>query len=332
MGEQTKIRSRIILLSIASFLVGAAVVWILPVRRDNPGIKRITYAHANYKYVKPLLAIEVGEKQQFSEYRPLLNQLTDSVNTMVAAGLASSISVYFRDLPSGRWTGVNEDKKFSPGSLLKVPLMITYLKLAEEKPEILQSKLVYEGPDENVMETIKPAQTIVKGQAYMVDDLIRRMIIYSDNNAAILLFDHVDIKAVNQVYSDLGLDFPEDKANLDYISARQYSLFFRLLYSATYLGPEMSELALNYLSLTDFRNGVKKGVNTNIPVADKFGERAFQSSNSQITAYELHDCGIVYHERHPYFLCVMTQGPNKQDLPEIIQKISKTVFTEVDKK
>jgi hypothetical protein len=42
-----------------------------------------------------------------------------------------------------------------------------------------------------------------------------------------------------------------------------------------------------------------------------------------------HDCGIVYYPKHPYLLCVMTQGQDPETLENAIAEISKFTYTQV---
>jgi hypothetical protein len=37
----------------------------------------------------------------------------------------------------------------------------------------------------------------------------------------------------------------------------------------------------------------------------------------------------VYYPRSPYLICVMTRGADAQKQADVIQKVSKTVYTEV---
>src|SRR6185437_13516132 len=93
----------------------------------------------------------------------------------------------------------------------------------------------------------------------------------------------------------------------------------------TYLSPEMSEKALKLLSQTTFTSGIVAGVPKNIPVAHKFGERAYDTDATK----ELHDCGIVYFPNHPYMLCIMTKGTDFGSLATVLKTISQKTYDEV---
>ena len=69
---------------------------------------------------------------------------------------------------------------------------------------------------------------------------------------------------------------------------------------------------------------------SNIKISHKFGEVVFTNDDSSKST-ELHDCGIVYYPKHPYFLCIMTHGDNFDKLESTIKDISGAVYSEVQK-
>ena len=71
-------------------------------------------------FVNPLLEYTAAENQ-FSEIAPLNEALSDRIAMEVKNGNATNIGVFFQDLSSGRWAGVNQSDKFSPASLQKSP-------------------------------------------------------------------------------------------------------------------------------------------------------------------------------------------------------------------
>jgi beta-lactamase class A len=275
-------------------------------------------------FIRPLLAYNTPELPPSNPLKEdlmsLVNQKKDGVN---------SVSVYYRDLNTGKWFGINQDETFIPASLFKVPLMITYLKYAEKHPQIL-SQEIYNSLDknENENETIKPLKTVTKGESYTVEQLLNYMIKYSDNNATVLLFKYIDQDTLKEVFSDLDIQLPATGVNSDFMSVTNYSFLFRVLYNATYLNREMSEKGLEILSGVDFKDGLRKPIPSTISVANKFGEYYVLGNNAS-QERQLHDCGIIYYTKHPYILCVMTKGTSFNALKLILQEISKATYQKV---
>ena len=110
-----------------------------------------------------------------------------------------------------------------------------------------------------------------------------------------------------------------------------YSVFFRVLYNATYLSINHSELALKILGDTKFAEGLRAGVPEHVAIAHKFGYRRMDGALRDTPSSQLHDCGIVYYPNKPYFICVMTKGNNINDLKAFIGEVSEAVYRDVEK-
>jgi beta-lactamase class A len=300
---------------------------------SEPKLTKNYLQNTNYKFIKPSLTSEVGDKKEFLEYIPLQKNLMRIINKAKTDGRVNDASVYFRDMELGHWTGINEDALYSPGSLLKVPLLIAYFDSAQDNPSILEKNIIFEAKDKTPdIQAIEPAESIKVGESYKTSELIRRMIVYSDNNATNLLFNNIDHNALKDVFSDLGLKFDEQTATQDFISPKQFSLFFRILFNSSYLSRSYSESALELLTQTTFKDGLEAGVPGNVEIAHKFGERELIYATNNNKEVELHDCGVVYFPNNPYTLCIMTKGQNLTDLKNIIKDISTTVYETVENK
>jgi beta-lactamase class A len=280
--------------------------------------------------INPLLGLNYPDSTVFEELKPLQNNLTLLVQKEISQGKASRVGLYFKDLTNAHWTAVNSTLTFAPASLIKIPMMMSYLKVAETNPYILDQQLQYVGPDQNKIEAFKPTRVMVPGQYYTVDELIRRMIVYSDNNAIAMLFNNLDKQKLGEIFSDLSITIPKDPNQPgDYITSSNFSRFFRILYNATYLSEGYSQKALDLLAQTDFKAGLTAGIPAGMTVAHKFGETPDVDQSGHVIGYELHDCGIVYPENHPYLLCVMTSGPGYTSLSGVIKDISSLVYAAV---
>ncbi len=203
--------------------------------------------------------------------------------------------------------------------------MIAYYKLAETNPGLLSQQLVYQPLENNIPQDILPTRNISIGQSYSIDELIKRMIVYSDNSAYEILYEHIDAAPLTQIYSDLNVDI--NKAIKDpagnIVSVKNYASAFRILYNSSYLSKQMSEKALELLSQTDYKDGLVASLPSETIISHKFGERFFQSTNER----QLHDCGIIYLPQRPYLLCIMTRGKDFAQLSLSIKTISQQIYT-----
>ena len=281
----------------------------------------------NYKYINPLLECD---SEAISKDK-ILNKLRDNISFIINQQKSikniSFASVYYRDLNNGPWFGINEKEYFSPASLIKVPLMMAYYKEAENNPEILIKEITNTKDYDPSQQNFAPTNFLQKDQNYTVDQLIDQMIIYSDNIAYQLLLENIDNNLVYKVYADLGVDISkaqEDPAG-NILSVKDYGSFFRILYNSSYLDRTMSEKALSLLTKTTFDKGLVAGIPQNVTIAHKFGERRYVNTGE----HQLHDCGIVYNEKTPYMICIMTRGNNFENLENVIKQISKTIYDNI---
>lgn len=278
-----------------------------------------------YKYINPLLECDAGSSIS-QELHGFKSDISDQVNKIEASGQADFISVYFRDMNNGPWFGINESEPFSPASLLKVPIMMAYFKQSEADPALLNKKISFEKPI-NTYQEYFTSTGIELGHTYTVSELIKSMIVYSDNDAMDLLVVHAPDFGVdtNDVFKYLNVDLTSRQG---LVTVRQYSTFFRILFNASYIDYDNSEKALSYLDQTVFTSGIRAGVPSTVGVSHKFGERWDLVGSSK---RQLHDCGIVYYPGHPYLLCVMTRGNDFTQLSSAISTISGAVYADVDK-
>ncbi len=285
----------------------------------------------DYKFIDPLLVVN---RANLADPSPVFTALYNSVNKYVSDQKSNGLmnaSVYFIKYgDKGGSFYINKDEVYSPASLLKVAIMIAYLKLSESKPYILDEEITYSANLAGNFERVpfEDPTKLKEGDDYVVNDLINKMIIDSDNGAMNILIRNIDISYLNKVYTDLGLKNPSVD-NADYkMSAFDYSLFLRVLYNSTYLSREDSEKALAILSKSTFQDGLRAGLPENIAVAHKFGEHV-NGVKDTIESVELHDCGYVYLPNDTYFLCVMSKGKSLKTLSETISHISKVIYENV---
>ncbi|TSC89038.1 MAG: beta-lactamase [Parcubacteria group bacterium Gr01-1014_3] len=315
------------------FISGVAFMWLIQL--DSIPLAQLAQQQrgggggADYEFINPLLECEVGgDLVEFKELKSFKNKVVALTEKLIKVGDANHISIYFRDLNNGPWFGINEREVYAPGSLLKVPLMITAFRQEELTPGFLNKSVAYEKPlklPKEYHQDIKPRISLETGKSYSIEELVRRAIVYSDNNAVTMASKELNPALFNKVHNDFGVVFPDEKTPENYITIKNYASFFRVLFNSSYLGRYSSEKALKILSEVDFQDALAAGVPRNIKIAHKFGERGVDKDK------QIHDCGIIYYPGHPYLLCVMNRGSNITILTQNIAKISKLIYQEIDK-
>lgn len=338
-------RPSLFLLCAACAVAGGVAGWLLPLVSPLSPAQVASYrgavlrqSSADYQFIAPLLACDIGSEEAFPEFVPLKQTLTNLINEQVAAGDADGISVYLRSMKSARWFEINGNQTYAPASLLKIFVMMAYYKEANEtdNPGLLQQEIPFKGSATYGNDVVGGTIVhLVNGQRYTVDHIITQMITYSDNDAYDTLLNNLDPQGVQMlmtVFADLAIPFPtttQSEDALDFMSVDKYSMVFRVLFGSTYLSERYSEKALQLLSQAKYTTGIVAGVPSNLVVAHKYGIRAVPVV-SAATPDELHDCGIVYYPNHPYLLCVMTKGENLVAQQAAIKDVSATTYAWLD--
>ncbi len=275
---------------------------------------------SGYHLIKPLL--DAKRECESESLASIKGDLGNYIDQQKQAGAISAASVSIRVLSSDEWTSVNGDETYFPGSLMKLPMLIAFLRMEEAKPGFLDQKVTYTGKGTTNIKQTFETKSIETGHAYTLRELLEYMVAYSDNNATQLLNNYMKIDAINRVFTDIGLTPPP--ANADYfkykISAKDFSKFIIGIYNSSFLSNTASEFAAELLTRSDFKDGLIKQLPPNVKVAHKFGEAG------QATGTELHETGIIFIEGKPYQITIMTRGADIKKQAEIISQLSKMVY------
>ncbi len=273
-----------------------------------------------FQFVHPLLFAEPEcESPKLSSCK---NKIEEIININKNEGNISSASVYLREFSQAEWIAVNSDELYSPGSLLKVPELIAFYKMSEIKSGYLEKSIRYDKAftSGNSRSISFNSKHIELGKAYTIRELLYYMIVYSDNDATLLLNNIIDRAVFSKVFSDIGFKEPDYNSNDYKMTASSYSVFFKELYNGSYLNFKNSEECLLLLSKSEFKEGMLSGMPANCVVAHKFGEGGFSS------APNFCESGIIYCGKKPFILTVMTKGTDMKKLPKVVSEISKSVY------
>jgi len=276
-------------------------------------------------FTNPLLeCVGVQDDESLGQLDISTPELTDLTASMEKKHKLEIMSVYLRDLNNGPWIGVNQGEEFIGGSLLKVPMLISYYKLAENDSSILKKVIEYKEKAVDNTQYYSPSKQIEVGKKYTVEELLKYMTYYSDNNAAYLLSQNIDPKEFDNVFIALGLGEPD--INKPYkVNTKTYAGFFRILFNASYLSKSSSEKVLELLSQSEFNRGLQGLIPKSLVVSHKFGIRSDGDVN------QLHDCGIVYYPGHPYLLCIMSRGGTFDSMAASISEVSEYIYNKISK-
>ncbi len=237
--------------------------------------------------------------------------------------LITSASVYVREFHNGEWTAINGDELYDPGSLLKIPILLTYLAQAEEDPAIMSRSWTCEQSDISSNTGKEPLFLSEQAQvnvSYPISKLFELMIVHSDNRATTILLRHMDTARFIRTFTSIGLPAPDPRSAHYAMSVRQYSMFMKALYNSSFLSPIHSGYALGLLSRSTFRDGLLAGLPTKLLVAHKFGEAGLDD------AKQLHETALVYANDNTYLITVMTRGTDLKKEAQALGALSKIVY------
>ena len=271
-----------------------------------------------FEFTHPLLISDVNSESE--NFKDLKSYLALFIAQKKVSGALADASVYFRKLGTGEYISVNGAQEFMPGSIFKVPILITYLKEAEKNPKLLNKEIFSGKNNSNALDQSFEEKLIDENKNYSVKELLEHMIVQSDNFAATRLLENMDVPAFQKLFTELGMEKPDIYNQNITTNAIDFAKFFRVLYNSSYLNDENSEYALSLLSQSTFREGILKQLPQDIKAVHKFGEAGAPGEK------QLHEAAIIYGDNCTYLLVVMTKGKSVNALSPILSGISKYVY------
>jgi len=307
----------IILIGIIVILIGYSVYMTLELKKLQSDISIEDKFPLVSPEISKLSVHDFLEKQKTLtiSYKGLKPQLVSLLNHS-----KGYYGLYFEDLDSGSWIGINErDNKFIPASLLKLPTMIAVLKRIELGEVNLSDKIKIRKQDIDT----QSGQLGYNGENYeiSVDELLNYMIKKSDNTAVNTLNSQV-LTPEQIVGAGLAMGLPLPNDSVQYMSPKTYSNMLRSLYLSSYLRRTFSQKGLLLMTETDFNSEIPAKLPKDIQVAHKVG---FNDNGGYY-----HDCGIVYYPKKPYILCVMSANSTQAEANDIISNASRIIYDYVD--
>lgn len=313
-----------IIIALISGLILGFLLFYRPHRLASPSGKTC----ADHAFINQTL--DCGSiDENISKIKNIDLRIRNIIDDEKAKNTITRASVFYRDLNTRRWFGINDTEDFYAASLLKLPLSIIYFKLAEVEPNILDQNFLLPKENRNTGEFFTSDKNLlVPGTAYPIKKLIEGMLINSDNNPVPLLNEHIDPTLQSTILHDLGIEASRVNSSTPerYVNVRIYSNILRFLYNASFLNLEYSNTLLEYLSRSTFDQGIVAALPPATKVAHKFGEATRNAADGTVIARVLHDCGIVYQPENPYIICIMTEGKDYVPMSHVIQRIAGATY------
>lgn len=290
------------------------------VTTPNCPIELVRVPNSSSELIGPLLLADVSCSSP--ELDSLKKKVSDVINDKKKSGTIDQASVYVKSLRTGLWFEINGTQQYEPGSMMKIAILMTYLKQSEKDPQVLERelKLTSSFGQSTGLNQIRTSAPLELNKSYSVERLMKEMIVNSDNDATQLLIDNIDKTLFSRVMGDISGRTPDITDPNYSLSVMEYNRYLRVLYNTSYLTREKSLYALELLSKTNFKGGLTKELPAGISVAHKFGERPSENG------FNFHEGGIVYLKGNPYAIVVMTKGRNSMLLPEVISEVSKICY------
>ncbi len=310
------------------------VVWTLWYSQYSDHIGSIvdySIRQSGYDFINPLLECEIQNNGDRQKYIPFEAKTIERIQKeIIETHSGMTIGLYVRNLNNGPWFGINENEKYSPASLMKVPIFITFLKWIELDPSVASKRILVDEDKNTSTQYFKPIKNLTIGKEYSIQELMEEMIIYSNNSAMNILTSVMPLDFYTKVSNDLSIKVPKKDTEENYLSVKEVATFFRILYNASYLNRDSSEYTLKILSKATFSDGIRAWVPKHINVAHKFWERGYTDETWK-NIRQLHDCGIVYYKKYPYLICMVTKWDDFATNASVISSTSKIVFEEISK-
>lgn len=225
-------------------------------------------------------------------------------------------SVVIKNLKTGEYYNLNENKKYTAASLYKLWTMGATFQLVQDGKLSMNKVMSAEIPTLNAAFSLGDDAEATQGAITMtVNEAIEQMITISHNYSAILLTYNIKNATVQDFLKDNGFTNSQTKT-LPSTTPKDIASYFEKLYKGELVSKEASNEMLEILKRQELNDRIPKYLPEATVVAHKTGE-----------LYGVkHDAGIVYSPKGDYIIVLMSDTPSQAHAAEIEAKISKAIW------
>ena len=266
-----------------------------------------------------------------SEKRQVLWQKLESTIRDVDSHLDGVMGVAIEDLTTGDHFFLHENEVFAQASSIKITVLAQLYQQAQQGKLKLTDLYTVQAsdlvPDSDIMGGLTPGVTRIT-----LRDLATMMVAVSDNSATNVLIDRVGMDNVNAFLNAQGLrdtrlrrkmmDLKAATEGRENVSTPNEMLnLLQALYRGEILNKEMTADFFKVLS-THKDSWIPRNLPDDLKIADKPG--ALEGVRN--------DSGVIFVDRRPYVLCVMTTYLHRErDGEEAISNVSLAAWRMFDR-
>src|SRR5213082_193617 len=277
-----------------------------------------------------ILLLATSVAQAPNKQQVLWQKLEASI-AEVDRNLDGVLGVAIEDLTTGQKYLLHADEVFPQASSIKIAVLAELYHQAQQGKlkltdlyTVQSSDLV---PDSDIMGGLTPGVTRIT-----LRDLATMMVAVSDNSATNVLIDRVGMENVNRLMTSLGLSHTRSRRKMMDLKAAsegrenistpgEMMVLLENLYRGKILNKEMTEDFFKVLS-THKSSFIPLDLPEGLKIANKPGELEGVRNDS----------GVVFVERRPYVICVMTTYlQHERDGEEAISRISLAAYRMFDR-
>ena len=248
----------------------------------------------------------------FMQQYPLIDiarrDISQKIREFVATETDLQYSIYIEFLNNGANIHVNPEGRFWAASLTKLPIAMAIMSAINHGVWSFEDELTLLDEDKNPLSST--LHTLPAGTKIPIKKLLEELLVRSDNTAYLILLRNLPKSEISMMREALGLDLLFDAEGK--INAKEYSRFFRSLYTSSYLSLKDSQYLLDLLNHAEFTYFLRQEVPPTIPFPHKFG--------TQPEGHVYNDSGIVYVPNRPYLITVTVQGDGREGEERRVQE------------
>ncbi len=223
----------------------------------------------------------------------------------------------------------NPHLRFKAASVIKLPLLVVCLKSLKDKNLDLSKKFVLKKRfitgGSGILKNRKP------GEKYSLYQLLRTMIVYSDNTSSNMIIAILGKDFINEKFKELGLTntflernimdlYARRRGKENYVSAQDCQKILEDVYRKKF-GKVNSSMMISFLLAQQVRDRLPRYLPSDVYVAHKTGlERGV-----------VHDVGIIFSPQADYILVILTESKlSYRKAKKFIARLSKIIYDYIE--